>query len=470
MERSGVPATQSDKTFRRWLIDWKNRNYDVWQLCRYGEKRLNDVVLPYIQRDYSAIEVGDIVVADGHVLNFEIINPFTGKPKRMTLIVLFDMKSNYPLGWEIMPTENVSAIAAAFRRGILRLGFVPRVFYLDNGKAFRAKYFKGVTDFKQAGLTGLFERLNCKVIHAWAYHGQSKTVERMFGSFGEMERLAPTYTGTSIAHKPARMMRNEKWHLKMWQRVTGGATPTLEEAHWMIAMWFAQYVNRKQQDGHLKGYSPAEVFEAGVERVRHSDDFALRVKSKAELAYLMMSQKVTKLYRNGIRFNNRYYYNEALFPFSKERDANHFVIHYDMEDPDSVLVFSEAGEFVCEAYCTDKVHPAAAYLGTSDDVAALQRQIEHKRHLAKDVKKTARVFFDSVADDLQRLPEAPQVKRQAVKAVEDPPAVEVGNVFVDDTQEERIVLPRSAGTPVSHKRKIYLFETDKNADEQRKAE
>ena len=103
-------------------------------------------------------------------------------------------------------------------------------------------------------------------------------------------------------------------------------------------------------------------------------------------------------------------------------------------------------------------------------MAALQRQIEHKRHLAKDVKKTARVFFDSVADDLQRLPEAPQVKRQAVKAVEDPPAVEVGNVFVDDTQEERIVLPRSAGTPVSHKRKIYLFETDKNADEQRKAE
>ena len=73
--------------------------------------------------------------------------------------------------------------------------------YLDNGRAFRARFFRGV-DLEQSGFEGLFARLGIKTIFAWPYHGQSKTVERFFGSFAELERLSPTYTGTSIEHKP----------------------------------------------------------------------------------------------------------------------------------------------------------------------------------------------------------------------------------------------------------------------------
>ena len=49
-------------------------------MARDGEKALSDKVEPYIKRDASLLEVGDILVADGHVLNFNVINPFTGKP------------------------------------------------------------------------------------------------------------------------------------------------------------------------------------------------------------------------------------------------------------------------------------------------------------------------------------------------------------------------------------------------------
>jgi len=69
----------------------------------------------------------------------------------MMLVLFFDMKSSMPCGWEIMPTENTASISAALRRSIIRLGMVPKIVYLDNGRAFKGAYFTG-TDFEQTEL------------------------------------------------------------------------------------------------------------------------------------------------------------------------------------------------------------------------------------------------------------------------------------------------------------------------------
>ena len=60
---------------------------DQWALWTGGEKALNDQYAYWIKRDYSKIEVGDVLIADGHVLNFDTINPWTGKPKRMIMVL-----------------------------------------------------------------------------------------------------------------------------------------------------------------------------------------------------------------------------------------------------------------------------------------------------------------------------------------------------------------------------------------------
>ena len=190
-EMRGIYSDACDMTLRRTLEDHIKFNADVSGFLRYGNKWLNDTMLPYLERGRDGIEVGDIVVADGHTLNFEIIDPVTGRPKRMTLILVYDFKSNFPLGWMIMPTESTQTIAAAYRHAILTLGFVPRVFYIDNGRAFKAKFFTKTSDL--SGLSGLFERLGSQVINAWAYHGQSKTIERFFGTMSEAERQLPSY-------------------------------------------------------------------------------------------------------------------------------------------------------------------------------------------------------------------------------------------------------------------------------------
>jgi putative transposase len=115
-------ALKSDVTYRRFIQDWTSRNIDLWTLGRYGMKAFNDKILKDILRDKNRIEVGDILVADGHTMNVMVINPLTGRPQRMTLVMFFDFKSSMPVGWEIMPTENVLTIASALRRAILMLG------------------------------------------------------------------------------------------------------------------------------------------------------------------------------------------------------------------------------------------------------------------------------------------------------------------------------------------------------------
>jgi putative transposase len=457
MENQGIVCTISTRTFQRFIKDWREQNTDLWLLTRKGEKALNDKNMPYIQRDRDQLEVGDVIVADGHTLNFQIIDPSTGKPRRMTLILAYDMKSSFPVGWEIMPTENTQAIAAAFRRGILTMGFVPRVFYLDNGKAFRSKYFQGMKDFRSAGFTGLFARLGCETVFARPYHGQSKTVERFFGSFAEFERSLPAYTGTSIDTKPAHMKRGEKWHRKMRDRTTENSVPTLLEAHWMIANWFAEYVQREQQDGYLKGQRPLDVFQEGVNRVKMSAEYAERRKDPSELRMLMMRRDIRTLYRNGIRFLGRYYYSDALYRYEKGEGKHKLHIRYDIAKPDSILVFFEDGGFVCEAIRTDKVHPMARILGTEEDKEKLHSQLKGIRGLEQETKKIAEAFFGQVSGEIENaprpLPEIPVSNSEKVE--EDPPPVKLLPYRPEDEEVEP---------------KIYMFETQRDLAKKRQAE
>lgn len=389
MHQHGIENGFSDATYRRWIQWWKERNYGVWTITRYGEKLWNDECAPYAERDYDQIGVGDVLVGDGHVLNFEIINPWTGKPKRMMLMLWYDMKSNFPLGWEIMPSENTQGIASAMRWAIIRLGKMPKIAYTDNGKAFRSKFMEGDRkkkdisdtriDFDEA--SGWFERLGMQVINAITHHGQSKTVERFFGVLAELERWSPTYTGTSIETKPPGMNRGEKLHRKIRAKMMGDGI-TLEQAYVAIADWFDRYVNREQQSGHLKGLKPIEVFEAG--RGPGVD--------REALADLMMTCEVRSIRRSAISFahpscESRRYYHPAL-----HGRTHKVLIQYDFQDPSYIRVSELTGELICVARPYEKLHPAATYMGTDEDKAKLSDHCAEVNRLKRQASSVARTW------------------------------------------------------------------------------
>ena len=378
MHTKGIQNGNSEATYRRWLNDWASKNHHIWTFSRKGAKAWNDNCAMYIERDYSLINVGDIIVADGHVLNFEILNPWTGKPKRMTMIVWLDMKSSYPLGWEIMPTENTQAISAALRRAIIALGKYPQVAYLDNGKAFKSRFFNN-TDFDEAGFAGLYQRLGMKTIFAWPYHGQSKTVERFFGTFAELERWAPTYSGTSIETKPPRMMRGEKLHRRLYNKVVGDNCLTMEQAHRAIAAWFDQYAQRPQR-GHLAGRAPVDLL---IEEKGPGVD-------KAELTYLMMTRESRVIRQNGVHILGTNYNSPALYGRKHQ-----VTIKYDLQDMSAIYIFDQHDEFICQAKPVEKCHPAAHILGTKEDQEKLVAHIETKKHQEKEAGFLAREILES---------------------------------------------------------------------------
>ncbi|MCI5824376.1 MAG: hypothetical protein MRZ90_05490 [Candidatus Gastranaerophilales bacterium] len=71
LEKKGIENIPHVITFRRYAEHYKKNNYSRWILFREGEKAYHDKVEAYIERDISKLEVGDVLIADGHTLNFQ---------------------------------------------------------------------------------------------------------------------------------------------------------------------------------------------------------------------------------------------------------------------------------------------------------------------------------------------------------------------------------------------------------------
>ena len=216
---------------------YRANNLDKWTLARDGIKALKDKVEPYIVRDTSILEIGQVLVADGHTLNFQVINPFTGKPSRATLIGFLDWKSGGLVGYDIMLEENTQNIASALRNAILTMDKIPEYVYQDNGRAFKSKFFNGDSKFEELGFTGIYEKLGIKPVYATPYNARAKVIERFFLDFQEsFEKLMPSYIGTSIDNKPAYMNRNEKLHKQIHEQ-KANFVPTIEQALILVREW-----------------------------------------------------------------------------------------------------------------------------------------------------------------------------------------------------------------------------------------
>jgi len=412
---AGLPPC-AEITVRRFIEKWIANNYSEFVYSRRGKKAWVDDCCPYIERDYSKIQVGDILVADGHVLNFEILDPETGKGARMELVLWYDMKSSYPLGWEILPTENTQAIASALRRACLRLGKFPRIAYLDNGRAFKGKFFMGV-DFKQTGLGGVFQELGIAPMIAEKYHGQSKTIERFFASFGELERWCPSYVGTCIENKPPRLKRGEELHRRLYE-ASGYRPLTIPEAHTAIAMWFDEYARRPQR-GHLQGQTPLEAYAPGAGP-------GLTDAELLKLRLCMMHKRIRQIEQNGVSIFGRHYRHPFLHSL-----RHPVLVRYDDQDRRSVLIYDETGKrLICEATpVPNTVHPAAGILGTEEDKALLASELAYKKAIENQATASAREFLDAVV-----LPETRQRMRlvEAAKAepaaLPEPPAPNVKSI------------------------------------------
>lgn len=371
LKEQGQSFIPADITFRRYAKWFKDNNYDKWVLARDGEKVLSDKVEPYIKRDASLLDVGDILVADGHKLAFQVINPFTGKPCRATLVGFLDWKSTALVGYEIMLEENTQCIASALRNAIINLDMIPKIVYQDNGRAFRAKYFTDDKGFGELGFYGLYAKLGIETVFARPYNARSKVIERFFKEFQEgFEKLMPSYIGSSIINKPAHLKRNENFHKNLHQDYV----PTIEETIKMIDMWLK--FKNSQPCTNAPNMTIAEVLE---NRKKQNID-------KSLLDDLMLATEVKTIQRNGVRFLNCEYFDERLYG-----QRGKVLVKYNLFDLTNVKVFTSKGEYLCTAERVTETHPMAKILGTVEDLEdykqKIQKQQKLKRKTINSVKK-----------------------------------------------------------------------------------
>lgn len=386
-----VDSPTSTRSLRRWCETWRDQHIQQWSLLRKGGKHAKDNMLPTLLRQ-ELLRVGDVWVADGHKLAFDIIDPKTGRPKRMMLILFFDWGSRYPVGASIANTEDSEHILLALRNGILHWGGRPRFVYLDNGKAFKAKLFHDNWEKHdlENELCGVFPRLDIGVEFARAYNARAKVVERFFETFQEdFERFMETFRGGSIADRPAYLNRNEEWVRKLKKR----EALDIEQAKSMIGFYFQELYGHTPHGG-LHNQKPFELFNANPA----PDD---RKIDPAELNFLMLKGDSRKVGNNGVQLNNALYWHDEMVKHVGKR----LRIRYDIMDLRSILLFDESDRFICQAALRKLTHP---FVQVATDRALaekdLKRQLAHQRKLESEVKTKSAILRKQVDEAIASMP------------------------------------------------------------------
>lgn len=403
LKTQGTEYIPSPPTFRKFANWYKANYFDKWTLLRDGEKALKEEVIPHIKRNISKIDVGEVLVADGKRLNFQVINPFTGKPCRATLIGFLDWKSTALVGYEIMIEENTQNIASALRNAILNLGKIPKFVYLDNGRAFRSKYFVGSADFSEIGLKGIYEKLGITTVFANPYNARAKVIERFFLEMQEsFEKLFPSYIGTSIESKPARLRRNEKFHSEIHTEFT----PTIQQTIQMINSWLEYKNSLPCPNDRTK--SIKEMLDS-IER---------QAINPRELDDLMLAQEVKTITSQGIRFLKSDYYNDALYGLRQK-----VIIKYSLFDLSYINVYTTSGKFLCRADRITLTHPLAHYTGEVKDIEDYKQKIQKQKQLKNKTIKACKEFLN--IEDLEILEYTLEEKEEEILPLSTVPKIEV---------------------------------------------
>ena len=377
-----IESETNERTLRRWCEEWAARHPAEWHQARDGSKYVSERIIKSIRRDDRTLKVGEVWVADGHTLSFDILNPQTGRAQRMTMIMVMDWASRYPVGASLAFTEDSQHILTAFRNGFINcaqiadnnsgtMAVIPEYVYLDNGKAFRAKLFHEQWEEHDLNkeLGGIFPRLNIGVRFAESYNAKAKIIERFFKTFQEQfERFITTFRGASIDDKPSVLHRNEVWAKKLYT----GKPPTIEETMQMIA-FYVRFCYGETPHTSLNRRTPYEVFSAARIEAKYQIEIS-------RLNFLMMAMERKNIRAEGIRLDKKVYWHREL--------VNHVgqpcIIRFDYSDARWIVVYDKNDVFICQAALRKTQHP---FIEVSMDKAVSHKELNKEYNEIKGLRR-----------------------------------------------------------------------------------
>jgi len=284
---------------------WLARYDDLAESCihREGRKAYTQQFMPFMERDYSALQPGEIFVTDHTKADFWAREGDV--QMRPWLTAMIDARTRRIVGWHLGRTPHQDAILATMRKAF-RDCAVPSQVYMDHGADFLSALLTGYTKRETARLRaahgpdwqelvaqqqkvywhGVLAELGIETVAAIQSSPWSKgIIERWFGTFNDQcSKTFATYCGHDAASKPNGLEE---------VRAVAGDVPTLDEARTRIGEWIELYNQTEHTGQGMDGATPMTAW-MRAERLRRADD--------AALVSLLQTRGVYRVGKNGVSF------------------------------------------------------------------------------------------------------------------------------------------------------------------------
>ncbi|MCH5149259.1 MAG: DDE-type integrase/transposase/recombinase [Spirochaetales bacterium] len=178
--------------------------------ARKGRDAWYKLYSPYIERDLSAIEPGQVWFSDHHQMDLMCIDD-SGSKFFAWLTVWSDWKSGKWLGWYLHKEPPCADhIFQAFYYAAIKHG-LPQVAYMDNGKDYRCRDFAGGKkkyrlEVDTCEVSTLTMELGIEARFALPYNGRTKPIERDFREIKDnFNRYLIGFRGGHVKERPERL-------------------------------------------------------------------------------------------------------------------------------------------------------------------------------------------------------------------------------------------------------------------------
>lgn len=303
----------------------------------------------YVKRDWSVMPVNGCWISDGKSLNMKVAHPIHGRPFTPELTMVIDGRSRVVVGWSLALSENVIAVADAYRHAMGQYG-KPLFTYSDNGGGEKNKTL-------DADITGIFPRLGIQHMTGIPGNPQARgIIERLNGVIPRaIAQKYPTYNGhgadsenvriTSRAINSAVNALEKNKELNPVQRNALAKLPSWQQLLDVIESEVDKYnhTHRHSSLPKVNGQhmTPMEAYRSAL--AAEGDE--IEYLSAVELREAFMPEMVRTADRGWLQIFNNEYSSEELMKVDREEVR----VSYDIHDASRVIVRRMDGSFVCEA-------------------------------------------------------------------------------------------------------------------------
>ncbi|MDI7238710.1 Mu transposase C-terminal domain-containing protein [Providencia huaxiensis] len=303
----------------------------------------------YQKRDWSQMPVNGCWISDGKSMNLKVAHPIHGRPFTPELTLVLDGRTRFLVGWSLDLSENVIAVASAYRYG-MKLHGKPLFTYSDNGGGEKNKTL-------DADITGIFPRLGIKHMTGIPGNPQARgIIERLNANIPRrVAQQFQTYNGLGADREHVRItsrriesavkaIENNK-ELNPVQKGALAKLPSWQQLLDAIEVEVQRY-NYEHEHSELPKRNGRHLTPAAYrQEVLAAEGDEIEYLTEIELREMFMPEVVRKAQRGWIEFNNNEYFAEDLILV----DGEDVRVAYDIHDAKEVIIRKLDGTYVCTA-------------------------------------------------------------------------------------------------------------------------